>query len=177
MSKFLLVCCFAVFLTGCGTSVPLNDVPVTEGVVKPVGNGGSEAAQPGGAATSVAQVDVSKNGNQASTTAVPNIVYFDFDSYVVKPEFQSLVTTQARIIKSLPARKAMLEGHADERGGREYNLALGQKRAEAVAGALSILGVSQSQMEAVSFGEEKPAVLGTDEDAYAKNRRVEIRTQ
>jgi peptidoglycan-associated lipoprotein len=70
-----------------------------------------------------------------------------------------------------------VEGHTDETGGREYNLSLGQKRAEAVVGALTILGVSQSQLEAVSFGEEKPAVIGNDEPAYSKNRRVELRYQ
>jgi peptidoglycan-associated lipoprotein len=67
-----------------------------------------------------------------------------------------------------------LEGHTDERGGREYNLALGQRRAEAVRRALALLGVADSQMEAVSFGKEKPAVPGSDEAAWAKNRRVEI---
>ena len=68
-----------------------------------------------------------------------------------------------------------LEGHTDERGSREYNLALGQKRAEAVRRALTLVGASDAQVEAVSFGEEKPAVAGSSEDAYAKNRRVEIR--
>ncbi len=67
-----------------------------------------------------------------------------------------------------------LEGHTDERGGREYNLALGQKRAEAVRRALSLLGVTEAQMEAVSFGEEKPAQIGLDEASFAKNRRVEL---
>jgi len=70
--------------------------------------------------------------------------------------------------------KVSLEGHTDERGGREYNLALGQKRADAVRKALSLLGVSESQMESVSFGKEKPAAMGSDEVAFAKNRRVEI---
>ena len=180
MIKFVLGCGFAVLLAGCGTSVPLNDVPVSDGTVKPVISGisglvsGSAGAAPSGG---VAQVDVSKSGAQTGTTSGPNVVYFDFDSFVIKPEFQSLITTQAQIIKSQPSRKTALEGHADERGGREYNLALGQKRAEAVANALSILGVSQNQIEAVSFGEEKPASIGTDEQAYSKNRRVEIRAQ
>jgi peptidoglycan-associated lipoprotein len=102
-------------------------------------------------------------------------VYFDFDSYVVKPEYQPVVENHAKFLKADAKRKAMLEGHTDERGGREYNLALGQRRAEAVARALVLLGVSGGQMEAVSFGKEKPAVQGSDEASMAKNRRVEVK--
>ena len=82
---------------------------------------------------------------------------------------------QARFLRADPKRRAVLEGHTDERGGREYNLALGQKRAEAVARALALLGVNSSQVEAVSYGKEKPAVEGHDEAAWAKNRRVEVK--
>jgi peptidoglycan-associated lipoprotein len=101
-------------------------------------------------------------------------VYFDLDSFVIKPEFQSIIEAQARFIKTDRNRKVVIEGHTDERGGREYNLALGQKRAEAVRAALGLLGVPDGQLEAVSFGKEKPAVLGSDEAAMAKNRRAEI---
>ncbi|WP_160012802.1 OmpA family protein, partial [Rhizobium sp. 18055] len=80
----------------------------------------------------------------------------------------------ARFIKQSQGRKVMIEGHTDDRGGREYNLALGQKRAEAVRRALGLLGVPDSQMEAVSFGKEKPAVQGNSEDAFSQNRRVEL---
>ncbi len=87
------------------------------------------------------------------------IVYFDFDSFVIKPEFQSVIEAHARFLKANPqARRACIEGHTDERGGREYNLALGQKRAEAVRRALGLLGVGDAQVEAVSYGKEKPAV-------------------
>jgi len=105
------------------------------------------------------------------------VIYFDYDSFVIKPEFQSLIAEYARQIKAQSGRRAIIEGHTDERGGREYNLALGQKRAEAVVGALTVLGVSGAQLEAVSFGKEKPAVQGADETVYAKNRRAEIRYQ
>jgi len=81
----------------------------------------------------------------------------------------------AKFLRAQPTRKVAIEGHTDERGGREYNLALGQKRADSVRNALSILGVSPNQMEAVSFGKEKPVVTGLEETALAKNRRVEIR--
>lgn len=82
------------------------------------------------------------------------IVYFDFDSYTIKPEFQSLIDGHARFLKANPQRRISIEGHTDERGGREYNLALGQKRSEAVRRSLGLLGVPDSQIEAVSFGKE-----------------------
>jgi peptidoglycan-associated lipoprotein len=103
------------------------------------------------------------------------LVYFDYDSFVIKPEFQAVVAAHARFLRAQPNRKVAIEGHTDERGGREYNLALGQKRAEAVRDALAILGVTAGQMEAVSFGKEKPVVVGAEEAAFAKNRRAEIR--
>ena len=102
------------------------------------------------------------------------MVYFDYDSYVIKPEFQSVLDAHSKHLKADARRRVNLEGHTDERGGREYNLALGQKRAEAVRKALTLLGVADSQLEAVSFGKEKPAAMGTDESAFAKNRRTEL---
>jgi peptidoglycan-associated lipoprotein len=103
------------------------------------------------------------------------VVYFDYDSYVVRAEARPLIETHARFLKANQQRKASLEGHTDERGGREYNLALGQKRAEAVRQAMTLLGVSDSQVEAVSYGKEKPSAMGSSETDLAKNRRVEIR--
>ena len=102
------------------------------------------------------------------------VVYFDYDSFIIKPEFQSLIESHARFLKAASGRKIVVEGHTDERGGREYNLALGQKRSEAVRRALGLLGVSDSQVEAVSFGKEKPAAAGSTEAAMAQNRRAEI---
>ena len=93
---------------------------------------------------------------------------------MLKTEFQDLVDTHARYLKADNKRKVFVEGHTDERGGREYNLALGQKRSEAVRRALGLLGVTDSQVEAVSFGKEKPAASGSDEASLAKNRRAEI---
>jgi peptidoglycan-associated lipoprotein len=93
---------------------------------------------------------------------------------VVKPEFQGAIEAHAKFLTANKARKMAIEGHTDERGGREYTLALGQRRAEAVRRALGLLGVSDAQVEAVSFGKEKPAVPGSDEEAMAKNRRAEL---
>ena len=93
---------------------------------------------------------------------------------MIRPEFQSVIESHAKYIRSDKARKVVIEGHTDERGGREYNLALGQKRADAVRKALSLLGVPEAQLESVSFGKEKPAALGSSEADMEKNRRAEI---
>jgi len=107
--------------------------------------------------------------------SVGRVVYFDFDSFAIKPEYQGLITQQARYLQSHSPSHVTLEGSTDERGSREYNLALGQKRAEAVQRVLVLQGATQNQIESVSFGAEKPADPGHDEMAYAKNRRVEFR--
>jgi peptidoglycan-associated lipoprotein len=119
-------------------------------------------------------VNVDGQGFGQPPASVARVVYFDYDSYVIKPEFASALEGHAKFLKADAKRRVILEGHTDERGGREYNLALGQKRAEAVRRALSLLGVSEAQQEAVSFGKEKPAAQGGDDAAWAKNRRVEL---
>lgn len=101
-------------------------------------------------------------------------VYFDFDQSVVKPDATSLLELHGKFLATHPAVAIKIEGNTDERGGAEYNLALGQKRAEAVLKALKIFGVKDAQMEAVSFGKEKPKALGHDEAAYAQNRRADL---
>ena len=101
-------------------------------------------------------------------------IFFDFDSYVVKPEYRPMLEAHAGHLKSKRDARVILQGNADERGSREYNLALGQKRAEAVRRALAVLGVSDSQMEAISFGEEKLRNQGTSEADHAENRRTDV---
>ena len=112
--------------------------------------------------------------NQAGPQGVARIVYFDFDKYVVKPEYRGVVEAHANFLKSRRGAKVTLEGHTDERGGREYNLALGQRRAEAVRNALTVLGVPDSQIDPISWGVEKPASLEKTEQGYQLNRRVEF---
>ena len=112
--------------------------------------------------------------DSAQPAAVARIIYFDYDSFEVKAESAATLEANARYLNANRSARVGLEGHTDERGGREYNLALGQKRAEAVRRSLSLLGVGEGQMEAVSFGEEKPAQVGLDETSFAKNRRVEL---
>lgn len=101
-------------------------------------------------------------------------VYFDFDQYSVKPEGQRVLELHGKYLADHAAVKIKVEGNADEQGGTEYNLALGQKRADAVVKVLRVFGVKDSQMEAVSFGKEKPKALGHDEQAHAQNRRVDL---
>ena len=114
------------------------------------------------------------DAGMAGPANAAKVIYFDYDSYIVKPEFQAVIEAHAQYLKANQRAKVSLEGHTDERGSREYNLALGQKRADAVRQSLTLLGVSAAQIESVSFGEEKPAVAGSDEAAYAKNRRAEF---
>jgi len=155
----------AALVVGCSSGVKLNEAPVSD----------QGAASTNGSQSAVAPVDLNATqGTAQGPVGVARIIYFDFDSYTVKPEFQSVLDAHARFLKSHTATRVTLEGNTDERGGREYNLTLGQKRADAVRRALGLLGVPESQMEAVSFGKEKPAVQGSSEDAYAKNRRVEL---
>ncbi len=101
-------------------------------------------------------------------------IYFDLDSFVIKDEFRPVVEAHAAFMKRNPGRKVVLEGNTDERGSREYNLALGQKRAEAVKSTLKVLGVPENQLEAISYGEERPKATGHDEAAWAENRRADI---
>lgn len=172
MNRLIWVAALAAALTACSSGVKLNDVPVedkTGAAVTPGNADGSGVSQ-----RPVAAVDLDKERAKAFMTGTNRMVYFDYDSYVIKSEFQSVVEAHAKFLSGDKSRKIAIEGHTDERGGREYNLALGQRRAEAVRRALGLLGVADNQMEAVSFGKEKPAVQGSTEEAMAKNRRAEI---
>jgi peptidoglycan-associated lipoprotein len=153
-------------IAGCSSGTKLNEAPVAD-------RGGNTGQQ---GASTVTPVNADQNaGTTQGPVGVARIVYFDYDSYTVKPEFQSIIDGHARFLKANPQRRISIEGHTDDRGGREYNLALGQKRSEAVRRALTLLGVGDAQIEAVSFGKEKPAVQGSGEEAWAQNRRAEIR--
>jgi peptidoglycan-associated lipoprotein len=101
-------------------------------------------------------------------------VYFDYDSFVVKEEYKALLDHHAKFLTKNTQFKMLIQGNADERGSREYNLALGQKRAEAVKKALQLLGVQEAQLESVSLGEEKPACMDQSESCWAQNRRGDM---
>lgn len=165
----VLIVAVALALGAC-SSKKLDPAPVAD----------SQATQPSGdtSQSSVTGVDASNaDANAAGPQGVANVIYFDFDSFVIQANDQPIVEAHARYLQNNQSRRVTLEGHTDERGGREYNLALGQKRAEAVRRSLSLLGVSDAQVEAISYGEEKPAASGYSEDAYSQNRRVEFKYQ
>jgi peptidoglycan-associated lipoprotein len=160
-------------LAACSSGVKLDNVPVEDRTGTAAGAGG--AGGQSGAVDPRGVSGVSVNGADAAQPgALSRVIYFDYDSFEVKADSAATLEANARYLNANRTRRVNLEGHTDERGGREYNLALGQKRAEAVRRALSLLGVPETQMEAVSFGEEKPAQTGFDEAAFSKNRRVEL---
>ena len=193
IKRISLAIAMAALVAGCSSGVDLDKAPVEDKAGVPLstlganGMGGNSGGFNGangmngtnagmnGANGGIAGVDLSRTGKDAAgPVGLSRTVYFDYDSYALKPDFQSLVESHAKFIKSSQARAVAVEGHTDERGGREYNLALGQKRAEAVRRSLALLGVPDSQIEAVSFGKEKPAAQGSSEEAYAQNRRAEL---
>ena len=127
--------------------------------------------------TTPAVVDDGKYGPEDLDTDAclkQRTVYFDFDQDAVKPEFQAIMACHAKYLQDRPEARITLEGNADERGSREYNLGLGERRGNAVSGALQAAGGSAGQLTVVSYGEERPVDTASTEEAWAKNRRVEI---
>jgi peptidoglycan-associated lipoprotein len=176
-SATTLAVVLAVTLAGCSSGVKL-DVPVEDKTgISTTGSGSGSGANNGqGSGSGVTTVDLgnTSGGTNGGPANVGKIIYFDFDSYLVKPEYASVINAHVQFLSSRKTSKISVEGHTDSSGGREYNLALGQKRAEAVRRAMALSGLNESQIEAVSFGKEKPADLGGDDTAAAKNRRAEI---
>jgi peptidoglycan-associated lipoprotein len=175
MKRYLMLAALAVVLVGCSSRARMD--PPIEGSQTAQATCAACAARAAPPETEVAPVvaPVEITDKDLGPAGVGRVILFDFDSYVIRPEYQGLIEEHARYLQANPGRSVSLEGHADERGSREYNLALGQKRAEAVRRALTLVGSSDRQLEAVSFGEEKPADSGHDETAWAQNRRVELR--
>jgi len=168
----LLAAAAALVLGACASSVNLEDgnkVPVEDRNAR----GAASGASAGGAQSGVSTVNL--NSRAAAGDNLTRVVYFDFDSFVVRDDARPVIDTHAKRLAANAALKMTVEGHTDERGSREYNLALGQKRAEAVVKSLTLLGARGNQFEPVSFGMERPAVQGSDEAAYAKNRRAELK--
>jgi peptidoglycan-associated lipoprotein len=163
-------------VSACTTPVKLDRPTVATG-----GAGSMPALGKGdmGIAESTVKPAVIETNGQASQKLadLPAAIFFEFDSYAVTPEALPTVEGYAKVLKSSPSQRMLLEGHTDERGGREYNLALGQKRAEAVLRTMTVLGVATEQLEPVSMGEEQPAAQGADESAWSQNRRVQFRVR
>ena len=157
LSSAFALLALAALAAGCSSPVKLeekSDVSIESRTPMPAGSGSTAGAGSSGAAQSqVTPVNI----DRSAAAGAARIVYFDYDSFVVKDEFKPLVESNAKRMASNKGLRASIEGHTDERGGREYNLALGQKRAEAVLRAMTLLGVTDAQLEAVSFGKERPA--------------------
>ena len=170
MKNIALVIAVAAALAGCSSTDTKTDTPVADrsSVQQPQGTAGSGTmTRPSGQGA--------VTGNPLATGQLAQrSVYFDYDSNAVKDEYRGLVQAHSRYMSDKRDSKVRIEGNCDERGSREYNLALGQRRAEAVRNALKLLGVQDSQMEPVSFGKEKPVDPASNEEAWAKNRRAEI---
>src|SRR6186713_2208724 len=166
--QLILVLMSAVALSGC----PKKQQTLPDAGATPSDSGASTSGSSGN--------DVSGGALSADQQAIEalqragTVIYFDYDRAEIRPEFVPIVTAHAQFLNANPARKLRLEGHSDERGSREYNIGLGERRAQSVRRALLLQGVNETQLTTVSYGEERPAVAGSDEQAYAANRRVEI---
>jgi len=179
MNKIFWPVLVALTLSACGTTggtqATVEDRTGGTTGATTSGQAGTETTGVGG--SGVAGSAMGDAGDPRKNPASPlskRSVFFDFDSFVVKDEYRPMLEAHAGYLMSKRDAHVILQGNADERGSREYNLALGQKRAEAVRKALAVLGVSDAQMEAISFGEEKPRNEGHTEAAYAENRRTDV---
>lgn len=172
MKKIVMSIAMAALVAACGSQEVKKDVPVADRTTpttqptKPTTSTTSPTTQP--AITANPLTDPKNILSKRS-------VYFDFDSNVVKDEFRGLVQSHAKYMVDRKDSRIRVEGNCDERGSREYNLALGQRRAESVKKVMTVLGVQEGRIETVSFGEEKPASAGHDETAWAQNRRGDIK--
>jgi len=164
-------------LSGCASTTA--SAPATDAAA-PDSLGGSSVAETGpvtgGTGPGIALDERSRDG-QGAAAGRPDAkrsVYYEFDRFDVKPEYHALVESHAKWLRANPRARLTIEGNADERGSREYNLALGQRRAESVMRMMLVFGVRAEQIEAVSFGEERPRATGHDEAARAENRRADF---
>ncbi len=163
MTKTLAVAALLA-LGACSSGVKLDDTA----------NAGAGTAGTGADPRAVTPVTAADPLNDPNSPLAKRSIYFDFDSYTVKPDYQGMLGAHAKYLGTNQGRKILIQGNTDERGTSEYNLALGQKRAEAVRRSLASMGVPDSQMEAVSLGKEKPKATGHDEASWAENRRADI---
>lgn len=164
--KLVIFGLMAFFLAGCGSKDTVPDPDPTDSVAgdnSDFGDYGNDGLTGG--------EDIIY---EPTASELGNIVYFDYDSSELRAEDTDIVASHARELSMNSSLSVRLEGHGDERGSREYNIGLGERRAQTVRRLLLIQGASASQVSTVSFGEERPAVEGSDEVAYSQNRRVEI---
>jgi peptidoglycan-associated lipoprotein len=169
----LIAVCSVSLAAGCSSKKP-RPTPTSSnaaGATDQSQTSGADASKAFGAAGDASGAGVAgPSGAQLQNRTI----YFDFDSSEVKSDYNSLITAHARYLASNPSVRVRLEGNTDERGSREYNIGLGERRAQSVRRALTLQGVPEAQITTVSYGEERPAVTGHTEEAWARNRRVDI---
>jgi len=158
IARSLTLAALTAALAAC-SSVPLDQTGTT------TGGAGADGASTG---------QIMDPFNPQSPLAQQRSVYFEFDSYTVPEQYRSVVEMHSSYLRGNTQQRIRIEGHADARGGSEYNLALGQRRSEAVSRMMGLLGVNASQIEAISFGKERPRAMGNTEADYAENRRADI---
>lgn len=179
MKKLLLSLAILGVLAGCASTDTQKSVDVTEGKPTPPLPAETQKTPPPTVVTPVKPPQVTGDPldplNPKSMLNQQRSVFFDYDSFVIKDEYKPMVTAHSRYLTANPKQKITIEGNTDERGSREFNIALGQKRADSVRQMMVLLGVKEDQIETVSFGEEKPRNQGHDEAAFSENRRGDIR--
>ena len=164
----LLVACLG--LTACAHKKPIETPPPPASEV----GAGSEASGAGANGAAAGQNGDDETAGPQAGLLAKRVIYFDFDSSEIKGEGTDIVGAHAKYLASNPSARVRLEGHTDDRGSREYNIGLGERRAQSVRRALLLQGATEAQLSTVSYGAERPAVAGHDETAWAKNRRVEV---
>ena len=182
MRKLFVAAIAAVFLAGCASQETQPEAPIDDKGAATASAGGATTSGVGGSGVGGTTASGGAVGTGAGGSPLrdpANIlskrsVYFDYDSFVVKDEFRPLVEAHARYLVANRGTRMIVQGNTDERGSREYNIALGQKRADAVKRTMTLLGAQEAQIETVSFGKEKPKNPGHDESAWAENRRADI---
>ena len=168
IATFTTVVSGAILLAACSSPVKVEEKPAAPVAVAP------KPAAPDSRTVATVVAPTVDPLTDPNNILSKHSVYFDFDSYAVKKEFNPVVDAHSKYVAASGTRKILIQGNTDERGGSEYNLALGQKRAEAVRKAMALLGTPDAQMEAVSYGKEKPKATGNDEASWAENRRADI---
>ena len=180
--RIFLVAAFAAILVACGSTPPPDGAPIENRALGATGSKPPGGPNPGAApGSNVAQIDLTTAPQGAATPKELTIgelakrsVYFEFDSNAITDQYRPMLQAHAGYLQRNRAAKMLVQGNTDERGGREYNLALGQRRADAIKRTLILLGAGESQIESVSLGEEKPKMAGSTEEAYRENRRGDI---
>jgi peptidoglycan-associated lipoprotein len=175
MRKWIIAAIVIAALAGCASKGTQDAAPVEDK------GAGATATTPGTTTTGVGGTGVSGTAtaqpphkDPANILSQKRSIYFDFDEYVIKDQYKATVEAHAKYLQGSRTLRVILQGNTDERGTREYNIALGQRRADAVKKLMMLLGATEVQIETVSFGKEKPRRDGHDETSWAENRRVDI---